>query len=109
MKITKFGQFINEEVSNPIDLYRLVAVPEGEKLVVDTENPGKYYFKNKKDADISVLSNPGKEYHIIKVTTSKSNIDEDLSAIESETQGCDCVVLKDDSEVEIENIEPFKK
>lgn len=98
----------HDEKSGKIELYRLVAVGEGEHLVVDTENPGKYYFRNEEDANTDVLSKQGKEYHVIKVVTDGSNIDDAASKAESEKHGCECVVLKDESKAEIQNIEPFK-
>lgn len=111
MEVIKFNQFINEstKINESINLYRIVAVGSGEDLVVDTKNPGKYYFKNESDIDVDVLKKKGDEYHIIKVKTDSSNIDEDLSKVESEKHGCECVVLKDDSKVEYEGTEPFEK
>jgi uncharacterized protein (UPF0128 family) len=109
MSVKKFSQFINESASESINLYRLVAVGEGEDLVVDTKTPGKYYFKNESDINTDVLKKKGEEYHVIKVKTDSSNIDEELSRIESEKHGCECVVLKDESQVEYEGTEPFQK
>jgi len=107
--ILPFYKFkIMEEIDTKLVLYRLVAVESDEPLVVDTKNPGKYYFKNEKDVTTEVLKKKGDEYHIIKVTVSSSNIDEDLSKEESQKHGCDCVVLKDDSKIEYEGTEPFK-
>lgn len=111
MEVRKFTQFINESksVNESVKLFRLVAVGHGEDLVVDTKNPGKYYFKKESDLDTEVLKKKGEEYHIIKVTTDSSNIDEELSKEESGKHGCECVVLKDDSKVEYEGSEPFDK
>lgn len=109
MKIKRFkDSFINESKSGDITLYRLVAVGDGEDLVVDTKNPGKFYFKNKKDIDTDVIKKQSNEYHVIKVVTDKSNIDDELSLVESDIHNCDCVVLVDDSKVEIKGIEPFE-
>jgi hypothetical protein len=108
--ILTFGSFrMVESVDTKLVLYRLVAVESDEPLVVDTKNPGKYYFKNEKDVTTEVLKKKGEEYHVIKVSVSSSNVDEDLSKEESEKHGCDCVVLKDDSKVEYEGTEPFNK
>lgn len=110
MSVLPFSKFkMMEEVDTKLVLYRLVAVGPDEHLVVDTKNPGKYYFKNEKDVTTEVLKKKGEEYHVIKVTVSSSNIDEDLSKIESEKHGCECVVLTDDSKVEYEGTEPFEK
>ena len=110
MEVVKFTQFLKESqsINESIDLYRLVAVGEDEHLVVDTNNPGKYYFQSKNDIKKDVVSKDAKEYHVIKVTTSDSNIDKELSDQETEKQGCVCVVLKDDSKADIESITPFK-
>lgn len=112
MKIRRFNesfQPINESVST---LYRLVSVPKGEPLVVDTLNPGKYYFVNKNAIDTSLIDNDG-DLHVIKVTTPSSNIDSEASELESRESGKGIgnaiVVLKDDSKATIENIEPYKK
>lgn len=109
MDVIKFSQFIKEDVQSEksVELFRLVAVSEGESLVIDTKKPGLYYFRNEEDIDTSVLKKEGDEYHIIKVTTDESNIDVDLSKQESEKQGHDCVVLKDDSIVNYEGSTPF--
>lgn len=115
MKINKFSQFIKEDIDtdtiiqndSTTTLYRIVSVKDGDPLVVDTQNPGKYYFKSESDLDKTVLDHQGDEYHLITVTTSSSNIDDEMSQQESEKNGCDCVVLKDDSKVEIESIIPF--
>jgi hypothetical protein len=111
MEVKKFSEFINEseKINESVELYRLVAVGPEEDLVVDTDNPGKYYFKNEHDINPDVLKKKGEEYHVIKVTTDESNIDEELSKEESAKHGCECVVLKDDSKVEYEGSEPFKK
>lgn len=111
MNVKKFSQFINESTSTNelVDLYRLVAVGEGEDLVIDTKTPGKYYFKNDSDIKTEVLKKEGEEYHVIKVKTDSSNIDEELSKVESEKHGCECVVLRDESKVEYEGTEPFQK
>jgi len=110
MDVKKFSQFINESTSTneSVDLYRLVAVGQGEDLVVDTKTPGKYYFKNESDINTDVLKKKGEEYHVIKVKTDSSNIDEEMSKVESEKHGCECVVLKDESKVEYEGTEPFQ-
>lgn len=108
MDVKKFSNFIKENNTTTIDLYRLVAVGEGESLVVNTKTPGKYYFKNESDINTDVLKKKGEEYHVIKIKTSESNIDEEMSRLESEKHGCECVVLKDDSQVEYEGTEPFQ-
>jgi hypothetical protein len=110
MEVIKFKQFINEsqKVNESVELYRLVAVGPDEDLVINTDNPGKYYFKSEMDVKPEVLSKKGEEYHIIKITTDESNIDEELSREESEKHGCECVVLKDDAQVEYEGTNPFK-
>ena len=109
MEVKSFTKFINEgKIYESVTLYRAVAVGEGEDLVVDTKNPGKYYFKNKSDVDPSILSKVGTEYHIVEVTTDEGNIDEELSRLESEKNGCDCVVLIDDTDVGLDSITPLK-
>lgn len=108
MKIRRFNestQIINENVT----LYRLVSVPKGEPLVVDTENPGKFYFQTESDIDTSVMKDKPGDMHVIKINTTSENIDTEKSEIESELHKCKCVVLKDDSKAEIANIEPYKK
>jgi hypothetical protein len=112
MDVIKFNQFIKENYdsdveSNTVELYRVVGVPSGESLVINTKNPGLYYFRNEEDIDTDVLSKDGDEYHVIKVKTTESNIDEELSAQESEKQGHDCVVLKDDSSVTYDGSTPL--
>ena len=110
MDVKKFTDFIKESVkiNEKIELYRLVSVGNDEDLVIDVYNPGKYYFKDEGDIKPEVLKKQSGNYHIIKVTTDESNIDEELSKIESDKHNCDCVVLKDDSKAEYEGSEPFK-
>jgi hypothetical protein len=107
MRIKRFNESkINESTAI---LYRLVSVPQGEHLVVNTKDPGKYYFKSEGDVDPTVLDNhQGGELHIIKVETDASNIDDSASNQESDKNGCDCVVLKDSSDAEIVEITPYK-
>ena len=109
-KIKSFNNFkINESSeTGDIELYRLVCVGKGEKLVVDTENPGKYYFKNEEDVNTDVLNKKGNEYHIITVVTDMSNIDHTASADESEEHGCECIVLNDETKATIKKIEPLE-
>lgn len=111
MDIIKFKEFIKEsiKISESVELYRLVSIGADEDLVIDTKNPGKYYFASESDIDKDVLKKQGEEYHVIKITTDESNIDEELSKEESEKHGCNCVVLKDDSLVEFEGTTPFKE
>jgi len=107
MKIKRFNES-TQPINENVVLYRLVSVPEGEPLVVDTENPGKYYFQDESDIKPEVLGEHGGDYHVIKVHTTSDNIDEEASEAESEKHNCKCVVLKDDSQVEIDMITPLK-
>ena len=109
MQVVKFGEFVKEShrINESVNLYRLVSVGENEDLVVDTEDPGKYYFKSESDINKEALSKKGKEYHVIEVETDDSNIDDSLSEQESEKQGCECVVLKDGTKAKIKSITPF--
>lgn len=105
MDVIKFTQFINEsKINESVTLYRIVPVPAGESLVVDTDSPGKYYFKDKSDVKPDVLTKKGLEYFIVEVETDSSNIDDVLSEEESEEHGCKCVVLSDDSKAEVKQI-----
>lgn len=106
MKIKRFNE---SKKDKEVTLYRLVCVPEGKPLVVDTDNPGKYYFDSKDDVDPSVLKKKSGDFHLIKVNTPESNIDDDKSEELSALHKCKCVVLKSPSMVEIEKIEPYKK
>ncbi len=108
MKIRRFNES-TKSINENVTLYRLVSVPKGEPLVVNTENPGKFYFKSKGDIDTSVMKGKLGDLHVIKVNTTSNNIDTDKSEIESELHKCKCVVLKDDSKADIDNIEPYKK
>ena len=83
MDVKKFTDFIKESVkiNEKIELYRLVSVGNDEDLVIDVDNPGKYYFKDEGDIKPEVLKKQSGNYHIIKVTTDESNIDEELSKI----------------------------
>jgi hypothetical protein len=108
MKIKRFNES-TQPINENVVLYRLVSVPQGEPLVVDTENPGKYYFQSESDIKPDVLGENGGEYHVIKVNTTSDNVDKEASERESETHKCKCVVLKDDSKVEIDMISPLKK
>jgi len=106
MKIKKFNESI---VNENVNLYRLVCVPKGEPLVVNTENPGRFYFQSESEIDPSVLDGKTGDLHVIQIKTTSDNIDESESEIESEAHGCKCVVLKDDTHAEVEKIEPYKK
>jgi len=105
----KNSEKINEDSSTPVTLYRVVAVGDNEPLVVDTKKPGKYYFRSEEEINLDALKKRSNEYHIIEVTTIESNIDEGLSEAESEKNGCECVVLKDDSAVELIGITPLSE
>ena len=105
MRIKKFNESINENIV----LYRLISVPKGEPLVIDIENPGKFYFQNESDINPDVLGENEGEYHMIKVHTTSDNIDEEASEKESEIHKCKCIVLRDDSKSEIDLIKPLKK
>ena len=107
MKIKKFNE--SNSINENVTLYRLVSVPKGEKLVVDIENPGKFYFQKESEIDPSVLKNKSGDLHVIKVQTTSDNIDQEKSEIESGSHNCKCVVLKDDSKAEVALIEPYKK
>ena len=110
MEVIKFNQFINEsnKINESVELYRLVSIGSDEDLVIDTKNPGKYYFASESDIDKDVLKKKGDEYHVIKIRTDNSNIDDELSKEESKKHGCNCVVLKDDSKVEFQGTTPLK-
>lgn len=108
MKIRRFNESI-QSINENVTLYRLVSVPKGEPLVVDTENPGKFYFKSENDIDTSVMKDKPGDIHVIKVNTTSDNIDKEKSELESELHNCKCVVLKDDSKADIAYIEPYKK
>ena len=97
----KKGSKINESSNAPVTLYRVVGVGDGEPLVVDTKNPGKHYFRSEDVIDLNILKKQVDEYHVIKVKTTESNIDEELSDDE-------CVVLKNDALVEVDGITPLK-
>lgn len=113
MIVQKFSEVVNESVDSETTLFRLVTVPHGKPLVVDTKNPGKYYFANKNSIDPSVLKNKGGDLHLLKVNTSSSNIDKESSEEESAAHGKKLlnalVVLKDPSKAHIISIEPYKK
>ena len=108
MKIKRFNES-HQSVNENVTLYRLVSVPKGEPLVVDIENPGKFYFQSEAEIDPSILKNDGGELHVIKVNTTSDNIDQEVSDAESESHNCKCIVLKDDSKAEVSLIEPYKK
>jgi len=103
----KKGSKINESSNDPVTLYRVVAVGDGEPLVVDTKSPGKYYFRHQEEINLDALKKRSNEYHVIEVNTTESNIDEELSEIESEKNGCECVVLKSETAVAVMGITPL--
>jgi hypothetical protein len=107
MKIKRFNE--SNSINENVTLYRLVSVPKGEKLVVDVENPGKFYFQSESDINPSVLGDKSGDLHVIKVQTTSDNIDQEKSEAESGSHNCKCVVLKDDSKAEVALIEPYKK
>jgi hypothetical protein len=114
MRIRKVtDELIRENAGGETTLYRLVSVPHGQPLVVNTKEPGKFYFSNEKALDPSLLKNKGGDIHVIKVTTPSSNIDSEASKQESESHGKKLlnavVVLEDPSKAKIMSIEPYKK
>ena len=112
MKIKRFNESV-QSVNENVTLYRLVSVPKGEPLVVDTESPGKFYFNNETGIDPSLLKNDGGDLHVIKITTPSDNIDSEASKSESDANGKQIgnaiVVLSDPTLAEVESITPYKK
>ena len=111
MRIRKFtDNKLNENATGDATLYRLVSVPEGDHLVINTKEPGKYYFQTEKDIDPKVLKDNSGEMHVIKVQTPNSNINKEESETETEAHGGGkIVVLNDPSDAKIQSIEPYKK
>lgn len=109
MIVQKFAEVINESKGDTT-LFRLVSVPHGSPLVVDTKNPGRYYFTTQKSIDPSILKNKSGDLHLLKVTTPSSNIDNQASSEESKVHGKNSVVvIEDPSKAQIISIEPYKK
>ena len=107
-KLKKYQNFISEDVdsvagSDDMTLYRLSA-----HHVVDLKEPGDFYVKSMQDVDPSLLEKPGSTLYLITVKCDKDNIDVEKSEAETAKQGCDCVVVKDDSKLELVSVEPFK-
>ena len=107
-KLKKYQSFISEDVdsitsSDDMTLYRLSA-----HHVVDLKEPGDFYVKSMEDIDPSLLEKPGDSLFLITVKCDKDNIDVEKSEAETAKQGCDCVVVKDDSKLELVSVEPFK-
>lgn len=99
MKIKRFNSVIKESNSSEVILYRLVGVPKGEPLVINTENPGKFYFKTKNSANKNVLKNKTGDIWIMEVSTNSDNISSDSDNV---------IVLDNPKSSEILSIMPFK-
>ena len=98
MIIEKFKDSLIQESVKQKTVYRLVRVPVGEPLVVETDNPGKYYFQSKKVADPSLMKTKKGNLWILEVMTNSDNIS-------SEEDGV--IILKDPKKAEIQSIMPF--
>lgn len=55
-----------------------------------------------------MLEKKGDDLYLITVKCDKDNIDKERSESETAKQGCECVVVKDDSKLELVSVEPFK-
>lgn len=124
MKLKRFNNFINEDISdevvsneldtdfdtvddegNDVTLYRLTS-----HSVVDLASPGEYYVDSLDAVDPSLLDKPGTSLFLITAKCNSSNIDDDASEKESAKLGNDnIIVVKDDSACEVVSVEPYKK
>jgi hypothetical protein len=105
MDIIKFGSFsVNENKGESVTLYRLTS-----HSVVDLNDPGEFYVKNKKDVDPKMLEKKGKVLFLITVKCSESNIDLDGSDKESAKHNKKVIVVKDSKKCDIVEVVPFKQ
>jgi hypothetical protein len=104
-KLKKYENFISEnvETQDGLLLYRLSS-----HHIIDLKEPGDFYVKSLSDVNPDLLKKSSDELYLITVKSDKENIDLDKSEAETVKQGCECVVVKDDSKLELVSVEPFK-
>lgn len=97
MIIRKFNSLIKESKED-LTLFRLVRVPEGEPLVINFDEPGKYYFKSKKSADPQLLKNKTGDIWVMEVTTDSNNV---------ASEDDNVIVIEDPKMAKVQSIIPF--